>query len=160
MATLDGEALIVRPKDLQDNATPCGSSLAATFLLRLSAFTGNARYHDLAARTLSPIRSAAVQYPTAFGQWLCAFDFATGPVREIAVVGPASPEKTALLEVLSNKYRPRQVIATGETGTPPPPLLEDRTAVDGQPAAYVCERFVCLQPVTDPVELEKQLTPR
>jgi len=31
----------------------------------------------------------------------------------------------------------------------PLPLLEGRTMVDGQPAAYVCENFSCKLPVTD-----------
>jgi hypothetical protein len=153
----DAERLIVRPKDLQDNATPCGSSLAARLLLELSAYTGEGRYHDLAARTISPIRAGTRQYPTAFAYWLCAIDFAAGPVREVAVIGPDSPERDALLKVVSNAYRPRLVLAAGETGEPPPALLAERTTVNGTPAAYVCQNFVCLQPVTDPAELHKQL---
>ena len=40
----DHERLIVRPRNLFDNAVPCGSSVAVETLLRLRVFTGEAGY--------------------------------------------------------------------------------------------------------------------
>ena len=37
------------------------------------------------------------------------------------------------------------------------PLLADRTAVGGQPTAYVCRHYVCQLPATDPRALARQL---
>ena len=48
----DGEALIVRQKDLLDNATPSANSLAAVGLYRLGALTGEARYRNHADQIL------------------------------------------------------------------------------------------------------------
>ena len=38
-----------------------------------------------------------------------------------------------------------------------PPLLDARTEIGGEPAAYVCEGFTCNLPVTDPAALEREL---
>ena len=46
------------------------------------------------------------------------------------------------------------VLAGGPEDSPSPPLLAGRTAVDGMPAAYVCENFACQLPVTTPEELQ------
>jgi hypothetical protein len=152
----DAEALLFRPKDLQDNATPCGNSLAACALLQLAAFEGKPEWRAQAENNLAALQAALLRYPTGFAQWLQAADFAAGPVQEIALLGePADPASLKLWEVVWKSYRPRQVVA--RTTYPPlpgsPALLKDRPLVGGKPAAYVCRDFVCLAPVTDPAAL-------
>src|SRR2546429_108930 len=70
----DHEALIGRPRELTDNATPSGTSLAAEGLLRLAAFTGEERYREHAARIVVPLAPAMVDQPSAFGHLLGALD--------------------------------------------------------------------------------------
>jgi uncharacterized protein len=55
--------------------------------------------------------------------------------------------------VVRSAYRPNLVLAGGPEGTESPELMRDRTAVNGRPAAYVCEKFTCKQPVTTSEEL-------
>lgn len=156
----DAEALLFRPKDLQDNATPCGNSLAACALLQLAAFEGRSEWQAQVEAILAALQQALLRYPTAFAQWLQAADFAAGPVQEIALlVGPADLDSEKMWEVVWKGYRPRQVVARAVF--PPlvgsPALLKDRALVDGRSAAYVCRDFVCLAPVTDPAALSDRI---
>ncbi|MDR7423345.1 MAG: thioredoxin domain-containing protein [Armatimonadota bacterium] len=155
----DHEALVVRPRDLQDNATPSGSAMAASVLLRLAALTGAARDRELAEAAIREVQPAAGAYPTAFAHWLCALDFALASPREVAIVGdPDAAGTRALLDVLRARYRPHQVVALGRPGEAPGvPLLEGRTPVDGRPTAFVCRGFTCRLPVTEPAALEAEL---
>jgi hypothetical protein len=152
--------LITRPKDLQDNATPSGNSLAAMALLQLSAYTGRSDLRLTAEGMLATIQELAVRHPTAFSNWLCAVDFAIHPAFEVAILGPAQDERTqALVDALWEAYRPSILTALSAYPPPPnsPPLLHDRHMIDNKPTAYVCQNFVCQLPVTAPGDLKAQL---
>jgi uncharacterized protein YyaL (SSP411 family) len=156
----DGEPLVIRPKDLQDNAIPSGNSMACEALLRLAAYTDQGSYRDSAEQALKTIGEAAIRYPTAFARWLSAADFALGNVKQIAVLGDAQGENfQTLINVIRNEYRPNTV--TAASTFPPqkgaPALLQSRPLVDGKASAYVCEGFICKQPLTKPGDLESQL---
>jgi uncharacterized protein len=148
----DHEPLIARRKDLDDAPIPSGSSSAAFGLLRLARLTGEARYEDAALGVIRLLHTVAPQHPTAFGHLLQAIDFQLADVREVALVGPG---REPLERVVREAFRPHLVLAGGEDGDVP--LLEGRSPVDGRAAAYVCERFACLRPVTEPDELRAQL---
>jgi uncharacterized protein YyaL (SSP411 family) len=153
----DHEALIARPKGLQDNAIPSGGAMAAEVLLRLAAFTGEGSYRSAAEKALAGVHSYARRYPTAFAQWLNALTLATGDAIEIAIAGdPTSPEARSLLAVVREGYRPRSVLAAGSAQSVP--LLDDRPMRDGRATAYVCRNFACRAPVTEPADLAAQLT--
>ncbi len=156
----DHETLLLRPKDIQDNATPSGNALAVNALLELAAYGDRNEWRGLAEDMLSSIYDAAWRYPTAFAKWLCAADFAVGPTREVAIIGNLDDPKTQeLLKGLWKSYRPRQVTAISAYPPEPgsPALLKDRPTLNDQPTAYVCQGFVCLQPVNLPEEMEVQL---
>jgi uncharacterized protein YyaL (SSP411 family) len=156
-----GEALIARPKDVFDNATPSGNSVAAEALLRLALFTGETEYGRRASDILEQYAAFAAERPNGFGRMLCAVDFAIGDVREIAVVGaPDDPATLALLGVVRHHYLPWKVVALARPGDGDSeviPLLADRDKVDGKPAAYVCQNYVCQLPSTSPDEMSRQL---
>jgi uncharacterized protein YyaL (SSP411 family) len=150
----------VRPKDIQDNATPSGNALACEALLRMAGFTEDGAYRDLAEGALPLAAGPALRYPTALSRWLSAADFSLAGPRQIAIVYDASREgPEGLLEPVRGAFRPHTIAAASPypPGPDAPPLLAERHPVEGRPTAYVCEHFVCKQPVTDPDELRKQL---
>lgn len=135
--------------------------MAATVLLRLAAWTGEARYSDAAERAIGAVVPLLPRYPTAFGQWLVAATFLAADIREIAIVGdPTDPGTRSMLEAARSRWRPFTVMAAaapGASASPVVPLLADRPAIDGRPTAYVCRGFVCDLPVTDAAALRARL---
>jgi uncharacterized protein YyaL (SSP411 family) len=79
-------------------------------------------------------------------------DFLVADVREVALVGD---DRAPLERVVREAFRPNVVLAGGEPDGVP--LLAGREPVDGRAAAYVCERFTCQRPVTEPDELRALL---
>jgi len=158
----DHEELIARRKDVGDHPIPSGNSSAAYGLLRLAALTGERGYEERAVGAMRLFAPAAARHPDAFGHLLQAVDFHLSPVREVALVAPSngaagSAPLDELAGVVRSAHRPHVVLAGGPEGSVRPELLRERPAVEGRPAAYVCERFACQQPVTDPEELAAQL---
>ncbi len=156
---LAAEALLIRPKDIQDNAVPSGNSLACEALLQFAALTGEGHYRDLGERCLGFGLSNAAQYPTAFGRWLCAADLALSGERQLAILYPPGSNAGDMLRVADRVYRPNLTIAACVFPPPAdaPPLLLDRPVIDGRATAYLCEALVCRQPTTEPAELQAQL---
>jgi uncharacterized protein YyaL (SSP411 family) len=84
----DGEALIVRRKDLEDSPIPSGSSSAAVGLLRLSQLTGSDEYESQARGAIALVAEIAPRHPTAFGHMLQAMHWQLAPARPIACAVP------------------------------------------------------------------------
>ncbi len=156
----DHEQLVVRPKDLQDNAIPSGNSMASRTLLYLAAYTGDNRYYQASIKAISALQQVLSQYPGGFAHWLGAMEFSLAEAKEIAVIGSLEEKDTqALLTVLQQPYRPNQVVALSKTETQKSvvPLLNQRPQLKGQATAYVCQNFACQLPTTDAEALRGQL---
>ena len=151
----DHESLVVRPKSLQDNATPSGNAMAATVLFKLAAFTGNGGYTEIAGKMLESVQGVLTRYPTGFAQWLVAQSFYVSKPKEIAIIGDVNGADTqAMLDVVNESYRPFVVVAVGAKDSRVP-LLSGREQIDGKATVYICENFSCKQPVNDEGKLRE-----
>ncbi len=156
----DGEKLLIRPKDIQDNATPAGNSLACQALIKLAAYTDEGKYRDIAEKSLSLITSYVLRYPLGFANWLSAAENATGNMKQVAVFGEASDENfQRMLNVLRSEYRPGVITAASSHPIKEnsPALLNDRKMLENKTTVYVCEGFACKQPTTEIEIFIKQL---
>ncbi len=158
----DHEELVTRPRDVYDNATPSGTSVATEVLLKLALLLDRQDYRARAEAILDGAGGGMEKLPSAFGRLLAALDFSLARPKEIAIVGdPDARDTKALLDVVYARYMPNGVIAgraeEDEEAVGLIPLLADRDARDGRATAYVCEGYACKTPTTDPEELARQL---
>ncbi|MDX2037186.1 MAG: thioredoxin domain-containing protein [Isosphaeraceae bacterium] len=147
------ERLIVRAKDIYDNATPSASSMASLALIRLGTITERARYVELGTAALEAIHVVLERAPSAAGQSLIAVDFLLGPIEEFVVVAePGDNEFRGVLETISSRFLPRKVVIPARRGEAEAPialvpLLEGRPPRDGRATTYICEGRTCRAPV-------------
>ena len=157
----DHDRLIVRPRDLFDNAVPCGNSAATMALLRLAMHTGDAKYEKVATAALGSVSDFLQRVPSGVAWWLCALDFHLARVQEVVVMGsPDDADTEALLETARSGFSPNRIYAGATVASDDDgryPLLAGKTLVDGKATAYLCENYICLAPTTDPAEFARQL---
>jgi uncharacterized protein YyaL (SSP411 family) len=153
----DAEALVVRPKDVFDDATPSANALAANGLLRLAALTGEERYAEPAREVLEMLARPMASHPTGFAYYLAALERLLYPPIEIVVVGdPHAPATRALRAEVTGRLIPASITITAAGADEAIPLLAGRDARD-EPTAYVCEHYACRTPVTRPDALRDQI---
>jgi uncharacterized protein YyaL (SSP411 family) len=155
----DHERLITRPRDVTDNATPSGTSLATELLLRLSELLQDTDMQRRATYVLETLAEPMAQHPSAFGHMLGTADMAVRGAVELALIGdPARADFRALADAAADHYVPALVIAGGRPGEADDvALLAGRPATDGRATAYLCRQYACDAPVTEPSALGDQL---
>ncbi|MCO1660039.1 thioredoxin domain-containing protein [Pseudonocardia humida] len=153
----DAEALLHRPRELTDNATPCGSSALTSALLTASVLGADpARYRSAAEAALRAAGTLVVRHPRFAGHWLTAGEAMERGPLQVAVVG-GDARGAELLAHARRISAGGTVVVGGEPDAPGVPLLAGRPLVDGGAAAYVCRGFVCDRPVTTAAELTAAL---
>ena len=154
----DAEALVHRPFDPADGPTPAGIAAAAGAAVTHAALTGSPRHRELGEAAVASLARLVTQAPRAAG-WAAAVGEAllAGPL-EVAVSGPAGPERDALAAAARASTSAGAVVVVGEPDARGVPLLADRPLLAGSPAAYVCRGFVCSAPVGDVSALSAAMT--
>jgi uncharacterized protein YyaL (SSP411 family) len=150
----DHEQLIVRSKDLADSSVPSGNAMAASGLLTLARLTGRKDFQDAAESALLAASGVMASSPQAAGQALRDLHRLLEPTREwVLALGDNTPPQQALARALFFKLDPCAVtiIISPDVDTHQLqalcPVANEREAKDGQATLYVCQDFVCQQPL-------------
>lgn len=96
----DSEKLITRPRDVTDNATPSGTSLAAELMLKLSDIDNDPTLRERGVQIMRANAEPMSRYPTAFGHLLSAAYACRDGVCDIPV--PANRNRGSSLEQAPN----------------------------------------------------------
>ncbi|MBI2823836.1 MAG: thioredoxin domain-containing protein [Planctomycetia bacterium] len=153
----DHEALIARPKDLQDSSLPSGTAMAVTVLLRLGKLCGRTDYLEAAERTLRALVDLMQEHPTSAGQMLLALDFYQGPTPELVLVGGDDRQaEQSVVDALRAKFWPNKVVALrparGASRALAGTFAGKHVAGPG-PTLFECANFACREPVNGPAEI-------
>jgi uncharacterized protein YyaL (SSP411 family) len=155
----DAPALVLRPRDAMDNATPSGPSLAAELLARAGHVFDEDRYRKAARRILDYETEALERYGPAFGRMLSVLDRTLAEPVEVAVVARRGDSAAALVHEANRAFQRNLTVVGRRSGDAAAavPLLEGRDLVDGRSAAYVCRSYTCRLPVTEPGALRAEM---
>ena len=152
----DAEALMVRPADPMDGATPSGASSIAEALVSAAHLVDADRaphYAEAAAQTLLAHTPLLARAPRSGGHWLAVAEAAVRGPLQIAV---ATGDPDSALLAAARRMAPGGTIVVGGA-VDSMPLLEGRDRIGGADAAYVCRGRVCDLPVTGEAELAEAL---
>jgi uncharacterized protein YyaL (SSP411 family) len=152
----DAEALMVRPADPMDGATPSGASSIAEALVSAAHLVDADRaphYAEAAAQTLLAHTALLARAPRSGGHWLAVAEAAVRGPLQIAV---ATGDPDSDLLAAARRMAPGGTIVVGGA-VDSMPLLEGRDRIGGADAAYVCRGRVCDLPVTGEAELAEAL---
>jgi uncharacterized protein YyaL (SSP411 family) len=160
LTPVDGETLLIRPKEIYDGALPSGNSIALYNLLRLEKLTANP---DLGAKARLLIQAFAEtigEAPSSYTQFLAGSYFMFSQTVEVVIVGdPKSRDTREMLSVIQKNFFPHVVILLKDPNSAPErlvalaPFTANYTAIEGKSTAYVCRGTTCDSPVTDAKQL-------
>jgi len=159
----DQKDLLVREKNLDDGAIPCGNTIASMNLLRLHSLTTDDAYLERVEALMKAFSRRITQSPTTASKMLLALDYYFDTAKEILIIAPKSRSQTlAFVEELNGVFLPNHIrVAVSQAEAAElaerVPLLKGKKALDGKVTAYVCENQTCERPVTTLVDFRAQL---
>lgn len=160
----DAEAPLGRNVELFDSVEPSGNASALQVLLRMSALTGDQSLRKIVEETLRSHGDRLRQASLEMSWSVDAAVLLEGPLYLVVIAGDASDPRTQALTRAFHKLDPSHAVlvrvpaeGAGDSLAKLSPPCAGKTAIDGVPAAYVCEHGTCQRPTVSPEELRAQL---
>lgn len=155
-----GEELITRTKEIYDGAVPSGNSVAMSNLLRLGRITANTDFEKKAAQIAKTFSESVRMAPSAHTMLMQALDFAIGPSYEIVIAGnPEADDTKKMIQALGQHFLPNKIVLMRPLDSENPEIssiaefTKYQKAVNDKATAYVCLKYACKNPTTDPARM-------
>ena len=149
------EKLIADKKEIFDNVIPSSNSVMARNLHRLSLFTYEEQYADIASRMLGGMKELILKEPGFLCNWASLLLENVVPTAEISIVGQGAE---SLAQSFQKDYFPNQVLCWSENSTETAPILQDKTPdATGNALIYTCFDRACRKPVSTVEDAISQL---
>ncbi|WP_057935727.1 thioredoxin domain-containing protein [Algoriphagus resistens] len=149
------EKLIANKKELFDNVIPASNSMMARNLHRLSLFTYEEKYTEIASKMLGGMKELILREPGFLCNWASLFLEKLVPTAEIAIIGNGASQKARELQ---RTYLPNMILAFSDSLTENAAILSDKTPdPKGNALIYVCFDHACRRPVSTREEAISQL---
>ncbi|HEX7028012.1 MAG TPA: thioredoxin domain-containing protein [Gammaproteobacteria bacterium] len=142
------EALIYRPKQHGDEATPAGGAVAAFALQRLGHLLGHTEYLDAAERALKDAVHELQQSPLAHAGFLKVLDEYLEPPAIIVLRG-STGALTPWRNYVKDTFRPRVAVYTIAIDVQDLPAQLAERKPRGDAVAYICQKMSCSAPITE-----------
>ncbi len=159
----DGEALLMRHKEIYDGAIPSGNSVAALALQKLAGLTEKKEYELIAKTLLEFFVDEVEQNPDAYTFYLMALDYHLTPPQNLVVAGDIYDKKLqSTLSRIQRHFLPYTAVLVNAIDKENEikailPHISDKLPIEKKPTAYLCKDFHCLPPITDGDVLEGKL---
>jgi uncharacterized protein YyaL (SSP411 family) len=154
----DASHVIARAKGDYDGAEPAANSVSTLNLLRLWQITGRRPLLERADGTLNALSARLARSGAAMPQLVSALDYRRSTPRQVVIAGnPAAADTRALLRLVHRRFMPNKILLLADGGAGQDelaalaPYVRDMTSREGRATIYVCERYVCRLPASDPV---------
>jgi uncharacterized protein len=146
---------LMRIKDDYDGAEPSGNSVALLNLLRLSRITDKSEFETSARKLIAVFQPKLIAAPHGMPQMLASAEFDMAPRREIVIAGEATANMVRLLYA---KFDPNCIVLyAGPEIAEYQPSIAFMKSPTNATTVYLCEDFVCQEPLTREEDLARLL---
>ncbi|MCP4439252.1 MAG: thioredoxin domain-containing protein [Aureispira sp.] len=145
--------VILRKKDLYDNATPSGNATMLHNLQQLALILDRPSYQEQADKMLLTMQQSIMKYPQSFSRWANAMYATVHAPKELAVVGP---NYASLTKEIYQQFIPNSILMAAPKADESLPLLAGRDTGEDT-LIFVCSNYTCQLPTATVDKMLEQL---
>ncbi|KAL5473990.1 hypothetical protein EMCRGX_G028560 [Ephydatia muelleri] len=159
-------SILLRLKEDQDGAEPNPNSVSVQNLWRLAALVDKQEYKEMSKKVMAAFSGLLGEHPVVLPEMLCALINHYQSPKQIILVGEKdSDDLNAMIRCVQHLYIPNKVTIVHHPGEHS--YLTERLSVlcsmkmqERRATAYVCQNYVCTQPISDVGQLAQVLDSR